>query len=157
MSELFKEYSVKLKAFSLLANLIFIFSIAYMLNVMITGNKDSISSALSLGILGLIAGLFLFYFSRKKRTLHIYNDKIEYSKPKVEFSALWEDVVLIKTFKEVNKQSENLILMTKDESILSISTAFFEREKLIAAFKDMKFLLADKNIRFEDDRDWANL
>lgn len=155
MSELINEYSTKLKSFSYLSFLIIVVSVSYMISGIIEGDKESLSRAISGGLLGLFAGGFIFYFSQKKRTLSIYKDKIEYLKPKVEFSELWENIILVKSFKEINRKTENLVIMTSDERILSISTAFFEREKLIKAFREIHNLLMDKKeVTFEDDRDW---
>ena len=158
MSKIISEYSTKLKSFSYLAYLIIVLSIAYIINGAIDGDKESLSIAVSGGLLGLFAGGFLLYFSQKKRTLVIYNDKIEYLKPKVEFTSSWDDIILVKSFQEMNRKTENLVIMTKDEEILSISTAFFDRDKLVSAYRDIHKLLNSRDdITFEDDRQWGLL
>jgi hypothetical protein len=156
MSEKISEYSTKLKSFGYLAYLIIVLSIAYILNGAIDGEKESLSIAVSGGLLGLFAGGFLLYFSQKKRTLVIYNDKIEYLKPNVEFASSWDNIILVKSFQEMNRKTENLVIMTRDEEILSISTAFFDKDKLISAYRDIhKLLNGREGITFEDDRQWS--
>lgn len=156
MSDKISEYSTKLKSFTYLAFLILVLSGSFLVSGIIDGDTQSLSESVSGGLLGLFAGFFLLYFGNKKRTLVIYSDKIEYLKPEIDFESSWNDVVLVKSFQEMNKKSENLIIMTKDEQILSISTAFFDRDKLVSAFRDMKHLLKDRpEITFEDDRLWS--
>ncbi|MBX3042760.1 MAG: hypothetical protein KIT33_12665 [Candidatus Kapabacteria bacterium] len=157
MSELYSEYSTKLKSFSYLSFLIIVLSGAYLVSGLIAGDKQSLSESVSGGLLGLFAGGFLYHFSRKKRTLKLYPDKIEYLKPQPEFTANWDDIILVKSFQEMNRRTENLVIMTKDEQVLSISTAFFDREKLINAFRDIQIILSERSgITFEDDRKWGN-
>jgi hypothetical protein len=156
MNNLISEYSTKLKSFKLLSILILSISIIYLLSGILDGSKQVLTETVSISLLGIFGGSFLFYFGQKKRTIQIYDNKIEYLKPEINFSANWEDVILVKSFKELNRKTENLIIMTKDEELLSISTAFFDRDKLVAAFKDIKNNFSDKsNITFEDDRNWS--
>lgn len=156
MSKLISEYSTKLKSFRYLSYLLLLISVTYLLSGIMDGDKQSLSESVSIGLLGIFAGSFLFYFGQKKRTLQIFDDKIEYLKPQIDFSADWEDVVLVKSFKEMNKETENLIIMKKDDEILSISTAFFEKDKLISAYNDIHSLQKNnEKITFEDDRQWA--
>lgn len=157
MSEKYSEYSTILKTFKYLAFLIFAFSIAYLLSGVLDGSKEALSKSVSAGLLGIGAGAFLLYFGNKKRTITIYHDRIEYLKPKIDFEAKWDDVILVKSFQEISRKTENLVVMTNDERILSISTAFFDRDKLISAFRDIKNLLSNRdNITFEDDRQWGD-
>ena len=156
MSKLISEYSTKLKSFRYLSYLLLLISVTYLLSGIIDGDKQSLSESVSIGLLGIFAGGFLFYFAQKKRTIQIYDDKIEYLKPKIDFSANWDEVVLVKSFKEINKETENLIIMKKDDDILSISTAFFDRNKLISAYNDIRNLQKNnEKITFEDDRLWG--
>ena len=156
MSKLISEYSTKLKSFGYLSLLIIIISVTYMISGITSGYEKLLSQSVSIGLLGLFAGGFLFYFGQKKRTIQIYDDKIEYLKPKIDFSANWDEVVLVKSFKEINKETENLIIMKKDDDILSISTAFFDRNKLISAYNDIRNLQKNnEKITFEDDRLWG--
>jgi ABC-type transport system involved in multi-copper enzyme maturation permease subunit len=156
MSKLISEYSTKLKSFRYLSYLLLLISVTYLLSGIIDGDKQSLSESVSIGLLGIFAGGFLFYFAQKKRTIQIYDDKIEYLKPKIDFSANWDDVVLVKSFKEINKETENLIIMKKDDDILSISTAFFDRNKLVSAYNDIRNLQKNnEKVTFEDDRLWG--
>jgi hypothetical protein len=158
MSELVKEFSTKLKSFQLLAYIILLFSVAYIINDFNPNDKESLSISISIGLLGLFASGFLFYFGQKKRTIKLYNDKIEYVKSGIEYSADWKDVILVKSFKEIDRKTENLIIMTQDENIFSISTAFFDRDKLIACFNEIIKINSNRNnFTVEDDRDWRTI
>lgn len=157
MSQLLKEYSTTLKSFKLMGFIILIFSLAYIINEYNPDSKESLSLIISLGILAIIFSSFLFYFGQKKRTIKLFNDRIEYSKSKVEFDILWKEIILIKSFKEMNKSSENLVIMTKNEEIYTFSTAFFEREKLISCFNEIiNINLNREDFTIEDDRQWQN-
>lgn len=157
MSELVHEYTTKLKSFQLLSFVIFIFTITYVINGIIPGEEQSLSQPISYGILGLFAAGFLFYFGQKKRSILIYNDRIEYRKTKSEFIANWSDIVLVKSFSEMGKKTESLILMTSDDELLTISSAFFDREKLISAFnKIVELNTGREDLTVEDDRNWLS-
>ncbi|MFA5511786.1 MAG: hypothetical protein WC313_04985 [Candidatus Kapaibacterium sp.] len=156
MSEQISEYSTTLKSFTYLSYLIIILSILYIVTGVMDGDKEALAQSFSGGLLGLFAGGFLNFFGRKKRTLKISKEKVEYHNPKVVFSADIGDIVLVKSFKEMNRKTENLVVMTSDENILTISTAFFSRNKLISAFNDLKKLSTEyPDITFEDDRAWG--
>jgi hypothetical protein len=51
--------------------------------------------------------------------------------------------------------------MTEDEQLVNISSAYFERLKLIAAYKDIYNFVSENfetnSITFEDDRNWLKI
>ncbi len=155
MSQLIKTFSQKLNAFKYLSYLIFFVVLVYAINGIDFNDKNSLSEIFSISLLGLFASGFLFYFGNKERLLSIYQEKVEYKKSIIDFEANMKDIVLIKTFREINSKTDSLIIMTNDENILSISTAFFDMDKLLEAMK----LLVEINqkrddFRVEDDRNW---
>lgn len=155
MSELIREYSTKLKTFQYMAFIVLVFSFAYVLSEFNPSDPESLSSSISMGILGLILSGFLFYFGSKTRIIKLYDDKIEYIKGKTEFSSDWNDIVLAKSFKEQNRNTENMILMTENEQILDISTAFFDKKKLIECYNEIVEINKNReNFTIEDDRNW---
>lgn len=150
--KIISEYSVKLTSFQLLGGGIIFMSIIYFLNDYGT-NYEVLSRIISLLIIGLAVGGFFIFFGNKKRSLIIYENGVEYKEGKVKFEANWNDIILLKSFQEMGKSASNLIIMKEDEDHLSLSSAFFKIEYLIAAFKDIQSLNLD-NITIEDDLNW---
>ena len=103
MSKLISEYSTKLKSFRYLSYLLLLISVTYLLSGIIDGDKQSLSESVSIGLLGIFAGGFLFYFAQKKRTIQIYDDKIEYLKPKIEINLLLHTTIY-EIFKKITKK-----------------------------------------------------
>lgn len=150
--KIISEYSVKLTSFQLLGGGIIFMSIIYFLNDFGTTN-EVLSRIVSLLIIDIIVGGFFLYFGNKKRALIIYENGVVYKEGKVKFEANWDDIILLKSFQEMGKSASNLIIMKENEDHLSISSAFFKIEYLIAAFKDVQSLNIE-NITVEDDLNW---
>lgn len=152
-----KRYGVRLKAFQYLSYIILVFSGVFLLDATTSANVAANADRISIGIMGLIGGGFIFYFGRKQRKFLIFADRIEYWTSKCEFEATWNELELVKSFQELDKKPEYLVLMTSDNRVLKISTSFFDRELLIAVFLDL--LAISKNNEFmtiEDDLAWSN-
>lgn len=150
-----KEYVSKPKEFIYLATLILGFGVAYLLLKFdfSANNKDFMSLIWGFA---LFLALFLTFWSygKKKRIIRIDEIGIEYYNPKLNFTANFSDIILVKSYQEMEKSTENLIVMTEDNT-LSISTAFYEKAKLVDVFNSM-IAIAPKypNIKIEDDRLW---
>lgn len=146
----------KPKEFKWMAFVVLIASFGWIASMMMkTDIRENPLQPLALGVFALAIFYFFWNYGNKKRSIEIYDDKIEYKNPKLAFSANFKDVLVIKTFQDVNRSTENLVILTEDDT-LSVSTAFFDSDKLHECF----FLLLEKarnfeNIKIEDDRLWA--
>ncbi len=158
MSRLISEYSVKLTSFKILGWIMVLISVLYIIDGMSSGNQDKITESLTGGIVGLLISGVFFYFGKKTRTIRIFSDGIEYIQSNKVFSVEWDNIALIKTFRENGKQSENLVIMTEDEQLINISSAYFDKLKLSAAFNDIVKFVNDEltlnTITIEDDCGW---
>lgn len=150
-SSLIKQYCVKLTSFKMIGWLIIIMGTLYFVNNF-SPNGD-ISNAISYFILIIIIGLFFLYFGSKKRCLQIFEDRIIYKEATEKFNEKIEDIILLKSFQELNKNTTNLIIMTENNT-LNISSAFFKEEYLKDAFIIIKNMNLE-NIKIEDDLDWS--
>lgn len=149
-----KVFSVKLKIFSYLAFAIIAFGVVYSVNALINYEGDY-RSAVSGGLFTIVIGLFFYFYGQRTRKIIVDKNGIEYHNAKARFDISWENLILIKSFQEQGKSSENLILIDNNEHVLSISTAFFDDYVLKDAFryiveKSKNF----ENITIEDDRKW---
>lgn len=152
-----KRYAVKLKAFQFLSYLIIIFSVAFIITASSIGNRNESAQEIAYGVMGLIGGAFIYYFGRKERKFLIFSDRIEYWTSKVEFIGEWDNISLVKSYQEMGKKAEYLVIMREDERVLKISTAFFDRELLIQLFNDLIDISKDyKYMTIEDDLNWSN-
>lgn len=161
MSSLISEYSVKLTSFKYLSLIMFVISGLYIINGISSGNQESITESLTGGIIGLLIAVFFYYFGKKTRRIAIYEDKLLYTQSNKTFSTDWDNLALVKTYQEEGKNSENLIIMTEDEQIINISSAYFDRYKLIQAYRDIynhvTNTISNNTVTFEDDRGWLKL
>lgn len=161
MSNLISEYTVKLTSFKYLSWVMAGISVIYILSGVTSGDQEKITEALSGGIIGLLIALFFYYFGKKTRKISIFDDKLQYTQSNKTFSTSWENLALVKSYQEDGKQSENLLIMTEDEQLVNISSAYFERLKLIAAYKDIYNFVSENfetnSITFEDDRNWLKI
>jgi hypothetical protein len=136
-------------------------SVIYILSGVTSGDQEKITEALSGGIIGLLIALFFYYFGKKSRKISIFDDKLQYTQSNKTFSTSWDNLALVKSYQEDGKQSENLLIMTEDEQLVNISSAYFERLKLIAAYKDIYNFVSENfetnSITFEDDRNWLKI
>lgn len=149
-------YTSKPKEFKWLAGLLLISMLVWVVTIIdfqdLSANWEKAS-----GLFVLAVALFYFFWSygNKKRSIIITDNKVEYTNPKLHFSAKFEDIILVKSFQDVNKSTENLIVMTEDDT-LSISSAFFDIEKLIDCYNKLITIAKNyDNITVEDDRAWA--
>lgn len=161
MSNLISEYTVKLTSFKYLSWVMAGISVIYILSGVTSGDQEKITEALSGGIIGLLIALFFYYFGKKSRKISIFDDKLQYTQSNKTFSTSWDNLALVKSYQEDGKQSENLLIMTEDEQLVNISSAYFERLKLIAAYKDIYNFVSENfetnSITFEDDRNWLKI
>lgn len=158
MLEPIKTFSVKLKSFKYLAYLIFIFSIVYIINIVRLGTQEAISDAISLGIIAVIFGGFFWYFGNKTRKFVFYEDRLEYHTSKKQFESSWENVNFVKTYREESKNSDNLVITTVNEEILTVSQAHFQADVLIRVLEEI-VVFKDKynpEIVIDDDRNWLS-
>lgn len=152
-----KKFSAKLKSFKFIALFILAFGVTITFNSLVDGldKLSENSMVFTSGILTILVGLFFLNYSRKKRTIIVDANGIEYHTSKPDYTVNWSDLVLVKSFREEGKNTENLILMDKNEEVLSVSSAFFERDKLISAFRYIvKNIPESGNTKIEDDRNW---
>lgn len=150
-----KVFSVRLKTFKYLAYLIVIAGFAYVIDAVSRNTPESLSGAFTYGLIVLIVGGFFFYFGRKERSFKFYEDRVEYWTSNNSFIAKWEDIALIKSFQEMGKTSEDLIIMKENEETLSVSTAFFDKFVLNDVFKELvEVSKVNEHITIEDDRLW---
>lgn len=152
-----KKFSAKLKSFKFIALFILAFGVTITFNSLVDGldKLSENSMVFTSGILTILVGLFFLNYSRKKRTIIVDANGIEYHTSKPDYTVNWSDLVLVKSFREEGKNTENLILMDKNEEVLSVSSAFFERDKLISAFRYIvKNIQESGNTKIEDDRNW---
>jgi len=158
MNTLISEYSVKLTSFKILGWIMALISLLYIIDGVSSGNQDKITEALTGGIVGLLISAFFFYFGKKSRTIRVFQDGVEYIQSNKVFIAYWENIALVKTFREDGKQSQSLVIMTEDEQIITISSAYFDLTKLKAAFNDIVDFINNKlngnTITIEDDCEW---
>lgn len=150
-----KVFSAKLKAFRFLSYLILAFSVVYIVNSFKSYEPEQLTGIVSGGLFALIIASFFWVIGKRERKIIVSDKGIEYLTQKKEFETTWDKLILIKSFREEKKETENLILLNEDETILSISTAFFDRHILLDAFEYIvKKAEKYKNISVEDDRLW---
>jgi hypothetical protein len=155
MGNLISEYKVKNTYFQLLAYILIVFAIAYMVNSYGISDKNYIFESITGGLIAFFAGLLFLYLGSKTKTIKLYQNGLEYLIQRVMFRAKWDEIAVVKSFQDRNKQTENLIIITEDERLLDISTAFFNKEKLMEAFNQIiKIVKTKENITIEDDRLW---
>ena len=150
-----KVFSAKLKAFNYLSYLILAFSVVYIINSFRSYEPEQITGIVSGGIFALIIAAFFWVIGKRERKIIVSDNGIEYISKKKEFETTWDKLILIKSYREEKKETENMILLNEDDSILSISTAFFDRHVLLDAFEYIvKKAEEYENISVEDDRLW---
>jgi hypothetical protein len=152
-----KIFAARLNSFKFIAYFILAFGFMLVINSL-AGGFDKLSensTTFVSGILTILAGLFFLRYSKKERKFIINAQGIEYHTSKPDYTVSWEELVLLKSYQEESKSTENLILMDKNENVLSVSTAFFEESKLKSAFRYIAGNIKDfENIKIEDDRSW---
>lgn len=152
-----KIFESKPKEFYYLAILIIGFGLVYMLTVIDFSAPNSSVLVLWGSILIIAIGVFFISYGKKRRKIIVYDNKIEYYNPKLNFQADYKDIVLIKSFQEIKKTRENLIVMTEDKT-LSVSSTFFDEQLLIECFRELLNKSKDyENITIEDDRLWKSV
>ena len=150
-----KVFSAKLKAFRFLSYLILAFSVVYIVNSFRSFEPEQITGILSGGLFALVIAAFFWVIGKRERKIIVSDNGIEYITQKKEFETTWDKLILIKSFREEKKETENMILLNEDDSFLSISTAFFDRHILLDAFEYIVQKAEDHdNITIEDDRLW---
>lgn len=156
MSELKREFKTKLKAFQYLGIMVIIASIALMISFFDPNDAEMKSKVFSFGGLAGFFGAFLLYFGFKERKIQIYDNKIEYHTSKLVFESSFENLALVKTYQEQGKKSENLILMKEDDTVVTISDAFFPHYLLKDAFHELVKLSENYSFTIEDDLNWKS-
>ncbi|HRP02658.1 MAG TPA: hypothetical protein PLE30_08430 [Candidatus Kapabacteria bacterium] len=149
-----KSYTVKMKAFQALGAGIIFMALIYSFGAY-APNKEALSNIILLSFISLAFGVYLLIIGNKRRTLTIFERGVEYKESTVNFSAQWEDIILLKSFQELGKKTTNLIIIKENEELLTISSAFFDSEHLINAFNYINNLKLP-NITVEDDLKWLN-
>ncbi len=150
-----KIYSSKPKEFKLLALFMLISAVAWAATMMDFSNLgDNYMQPAGLTVIGL-ALFFLFWgYGNKNRRIVLSNDKIEYMNPKTTFSAKYSAITVVKSFRDMNKNTDNLVILTEEDT-LSVSAAFFDRKLLIKCFQELNEIAKkNENIIVEDDRLW---
>jgi hypothetical protein len=155
MGNLVCEYKVKNSAFQMLAYILIVFGLAYMANSYGRGDNNNFIESIAGGLIALSAGLLFLYLGSKTKAIKIYRNGLEYLNQRVLFRVKWDEVAVVKSFQDRNKETENMIIITEDERLLDISSAFFNKEKLIEAFNQIIEIVKTKEtVTIEDDRLW---
>ena len=147
-----KEFSSKPVYFTYLGILVLVFAITFAFNII--DFKIEQKSILYV-LISIVASGFFFFLGNKKRKIIIDNNQFAYYSSNNPFIADLKDIIVIKSFQELGKSAENLIIIKEDESILTISSAFFNIEELQKAFIHLNELAKNyPNISIEDDLNW---
>ncbi len=155
MSSNNKEYTAKLKSFTVLGWIILAAGLIYLFQALNSHVPDAFRQAMPGGFVTVLFGLAFLFFGTKSRKVVLSADSIEYWASGKKFEAAWHDVAALKTMKEPKRKSENLVILTESEKILTISSAWFAPEKLKEVFRDMAALAASHpEITIEDDCNW---
>ncbi len=148
-----KEFSSKPVYFTYLGIMVLTFSITFALNII--DLKFVEQNSIFYVLLSLIASGFFFYLGNKKRRLVVDENQIAYYSSNMPFVSPWKEIAVIKSFQEMGKSAENLVIIKEDDSILTISSAFFNIEELQNAFIFIANIAkSHQSISIEDDLNW---
>lgn len=149
-----KTFSSRLNSFKFIAYLIIGMGGAYTINALFN-YPDLDKASLIAGVITIVLGIFFYLQSRKTRKIIVDDFGIEYHTSKLMFRVGWDDLMLLKSFQEQGKKSENMVLIDNDENVLTVSDAFFDEYELRNAFKCIADKIKDHDkISIEDDRNW---
>lgn len=150
-----KEFTAKLKAFRYLSYLILVFSLVYIVNSFRSYEPEQLSGIISGGVFAIVIAAFFWVIGKRERKIVVSEKGIEYISQKKQFDSSWDKIVLVQSYREENKETENLVVLNEDDTFLSVSTAFFDREIILDAFEYIvKKAKEHEHITIEDDRAW---
>ena len=155
-----KIISVSLNTFKYLGFLIIGVGVALILNTVNSFNpsEEVLSKNISGGVFGIIIGIIFLFLSKKKRSIIFLENKIEYITSKPIFTANYSDINLIKTFIDPANKSENLMIFVDENNIISFTTSFFPKEKLIDIYQELLLrcekYIAKNEITIDNDLNW---
>lgn len=149
-----KTFESKAKDFNWLGWAIIGFSLMLVLiNININSIKSIIASSIYT-VLGIVLGFLFIKYGNIKRKIIISDEKVEYYNKKLSFTVKIEDIILIKSFQDVNKTTSELVILTENETY-TVSSAFFEKSVLKQCFRELCNVASSfENIKIEDDRLW---
>ena len=152
-----KIISVKLKSFSLIGYLMLGLGLVYSASLIIGADPHSpkFADGVTGGAIAIAAGCTLLIMGNKKRTFKILEDRVEYWASKLIFSAKYEDIEVLKTYHEGERKSSYLAIVASEERLLTVSSAYFEPEKLAEVFNELSERVAGIDTALvEDDLNW---
>jgi hypothetical protein len=152
----FKE-SVRLTSFYYIGIFLVVMSLVYGFNALGTGNQDYINESFAAVIIGVILGLFAFYFGNKKREIRIYEESFTYKAGKSSLEIKIEDIDVLRSERPEGKNMEDMVIFDKNNIEYRITSAYFNREKLIKAFIHLASKLENYEYgEIEDERGWLS-
>ncbi len=140
--------------FSYIGFLVLAFSLTFFFNEF-ENIQDFNNNSLLYVLLSLIASSLFFFLGSKKRIISFDDTGISYTSSNMPFIAKWDEIMLIKSFQELGKSPENLIIIKNNEELQTISSSFFNIDTLMTAFREIcKESSKYPNITIEDDLKW---
>ncbi len=155
-----KTISIKLKSFTAIGILVISGSILLSLSAYFSNaqTEEYIISTLKTGLIFVFVGFLLCYMGTKTRSLIFSEEKMEYKTSKLIFSAKYNEINLLKTFRDTNNNSQNLLILIEKNDSLSLSSSFFQLEKLQEAYKEILMRcethINNKELSIENDLNW---
>ena len=119
---------------------------------------EYIYNNMHLGFVGIFVGIIFMLLGKKKKYILFEENEFTYKISKHTFSEKYTEINLIRTFKDQNNYSKNLMIYFDENKTLSFSSSFWSEEKLIDAYKE--FVARSKNfidkneITIENDLNW---
>jgi len=113
-----------------------------------TGNFDILQ------LLPLLIGFFFVYLGKKGRQFVFSETDFKYSK----FSARYDEINLLKTFKDTKNNSNNLLIFIDETNILSLSSSFYSQEILEKIYYELvrycKKYIENNELTLENELNW---
>ncbi len=148
------EFVTKPVYFSYVGFLVLTFSLTFMFNE-INNLTDLKNNSFLYVLLSLLVSFLFFFLGNRKRIISINEEGFTYTSSNMPFIAKWEEIMLIKSFQELGKTSENLVIIKNNDELQTISSSFYNIDILQKAFRELcKESAKYPNITIEDDLNW---
>jgi len=155
-----KTISVKLKSFTTIGVLVISGSILLSVSVYFNQSQsyDYILSTFKATSVFVIIGIILCYMGAKTRNIIFLEEKIEYKTSKTIFSARYDEINLIKTFKDPANNSQNLLIFVETNNSLALSSSFFSIDKLHETYIEIlnrsDIYIKNNELTIENELNW---